>query len=254
MIKTNFVDSDELKKNLKLSIEKLQQKQNQIEKALTEDKVILKKGSYHLLTKLFNAETAYDRILYSHLTQLISKSELIGAGGGYISLVTFIEFANEFLKNFSMVEPYQSEGEEEIRKYNNICTQNIIDETIETFLTDKKMIISLKEAIELAGLEGNIRIENSSNKTFTVELKYGYSFSVKPFKFMIPSFGVWDSYNAKILCIDGFVEKVSEIDKILINSSKTKIPLVIVAQGFSEEVVGTIVTNNNSKKFNILLI
>jgi hypothetical protein len=65
---------------------------------------------------------------------------------------------------------------------------------------------------------------------------------------------VWDSYDAKILCVDGIVDKVSEIEKLLQQSVETKIPLVIIAQGFSEEVIATVKTNNIRGVFNIMLV
>jgi hypothetical protein len=52
--------------------------------------------------------------------------------------------------------------------------------------------------------------------------------------------------------VDGLVDKVSELDKILAKSFETKIPLMIIAQGFSEEVIATLHSNNFRNNFDIM--
>ena len=57
----------------------------------------------------------------------------------------------------------------------------------------------------------------------------------------------------KVLLVDGLIEKVSELDKLLNKSFETKNTLMIVAQGFSEEVVATVWNNNNRGIFDVML-
>ena len=68
----------------------------------------------------------------------------------------------------------------------------------------------------------------------------------------MPSFGTWTRSNLKILLVDGLVDKVSELDKILSKSFETKIPLLIIAQGFSEEIIATLHSNNTRGNFDIM--
>lgn len=255
MNKTNFVEDSELKKNFKKSIEKINKNLNSINVALTEDGINLTKGSYHLLTRILEPSTSFDRILYSHLLRMTYNCELMAAGAGYLSLLSFVKYSEEFLRGNSIIDEVDSNHQGNNGAYISYhATYDFIEQTVQNIITDKKLGTCICEAIKLAGMEGNIHVENSDQNIYSVELKYGYHFNVKPFKFMIPNFGTWESYDCKMLCVDGFVEKVSELDKILTKSYQTKIPLIIVAQGFSEEVVSTIVTNNNAKRFNVLLV
>lgn len=258
MNKTNFVENLELRKNFKQSIEKINRNLNSIERALTEDGINLTKGSYHLLTRILEPTTSFDRVLYSHLLRMVYNCELMGAGAGFISLLTFLKYSEKFLKednDYCIVDSYHQRETGGTNKYkSHHVTYEFIKKVITKTVENEKLSSCICEAIKLAGMEGNIHVENSDHTVYSVELKYGYHFNVKPFKFMIPAFGTWESYDCKMLCVDGFVEKVSELDKILTKSFQTKIPLIIVAQGFSEEVVSTVVTNNNAKRFNVLLV
>lgn len=254
MNKTNFVEDSELKKNFKKSIEKINKNLSSINVALTEDGINLTKGSYHLLTRILEPSTSFERILYSHLLRMTYNCELMAAGAGYLSLLSFVKYSEEFLRGNNIDEVDSNHQGNNGAYISYHATYDFIEQTVQDIIADKKLGTCICEAIKLAGMEGNIHVENSDQNVYSVELKYGYHFNVKPFKFMIPNFGTWESYDCKMLCVDGFVEKVSELDKILTKSYQTKIPLIIVAQGFSEEVVSTIVTNNNAKRFNVLLV
>jgi chaperonin GroEL (HSP60 family) len=116
------------------------------------------------------------------------------------------------------------------------------------------MAVAVKEAIKLAGIEGNILLEEHDQANIIVELQFGYNFKVYPFKGFIPQFGTWATSNAKVLLVDGMVEKVSELDRVLTKSFETKMPLVLIAQGFSEEVIATLHANNSRGSFNIMPI
>jgi hypothetical protein len=152
------------------------------------------------------------------------------------------------------MEHYQKKGEE---LYNNISskcqllTEKILDEFILASVQDNKLKVAISECLKLSGLEGIIQIENSHNENYSVEVKNGYRFPVKIFKPFLGPLGTWNQVEVKFFLVDGILEKVSEIDKILNKSYQTKIPLVIVAQGFSEEILSTIKINNDTKKFNI---
>jgi hypothetical protein len=150
--------------------------------------------------------------------------------------------------------------------FNELCFHNrkpFTKENISLLLNqwckDKKNFVeALTIAIDMAGMEGNISIEENdtiSQNSFLVEKKFGYNFnSVETPPGIISPTKFWEHSNVKIMCIDGFIDRVSEIDKILQKSFETKIPLVIFAMGFHEEVMSTILLNTAQKKFNIVPI
>ena len=53
----------------------------------------------------------------------------------------------------------------------------------------------------------------------------------------------WSRSDPKIFIVDGIIETISEIHQILDASSKKKIPCVIVARGFNEDVQNTLAVN-----------
>lgn len=98
------------------------------------------------------------------------------------------------------------------------------------------------EALELAGLHGKIVISHqSSNSSIDlVELENGSFFSgvnasisLKSSKFL----------NPRVICIDGFLESVSEIHRILEDAASSKEIVFIFVRGISDEVNHTLKVN-----------
>ena len=77
-----------------------------------------------------------------------------------------------------------------------------------------------------------------SGKTF-VEITEGYIFEVKP----LLSQRVEDLKNARICCIDGYIENVSEIHRLLTDLSDKKESCVILCRGMSNDVLHTLKVN-----------
>jgi chaperonin GroEL (HSP60 family) len=115
---------------------------------------------------------------------------------------------------------------------------------------DDKMLSSIIfEAINLAGIDGKISIEKSSNNLASIELIEDYQFDCSyqgssSIKILSP----------KIICIDGYVSTVSEINLLLESLVSTGHQLVIIAKGFDDDVINTIKINNARKIFSVFLV
>lgn len=261
---TNFISKQIMQDEFLLSSKRLINKLDQIKTAITENGVSLQKDSYHLLTRLLTPEQRYDKLLFSHIFKTIYQAEKLSASAGFVSLISSIKFIEEFLKSelssvnsTELINLYEENSKnllDEIQSKSKRISMDKLSKIISTITDKGPLHASIMEAIELAGMEGNIHVENSQQACYGVELRHGYAFRVSPYNFFLSSLGSWESYNAKFLCIDGIIEKVSELDKIFMKSSETKIPLVLIAQGYSEEVIATIKTNNDRGVFNILPI
>lgn len=198
------------------------------------------------------------------LFQAAYQSEMLSAGSAYLAM----RFANEFISELLKVPDLPRRNEVEMmsvfdkaaESWNKaVCahsknvTEEELKEEIREISEDKELCEALLQAITVCGLEGKIHVEDSSSNTYVVEQKSGYFFSaVKPFKFFIPASGLWEVTNPKVMLVDGVIEQVSELDKILNGALETKIPVLLIAHGFSEEVVSTIKVNVDSGKFNIM--
>jgi len=117
--------------------------------------------------------------------------------------------------------------------------EDITKWVIQPMKSRDRMCGSLFEsAISLAGFGGKIFVEKSSAQVNSIELVSGFSFPVT---------NGWDTNtkfkNARVICIDGYVESVSEIHHLLEDSSSSKESLLLVARGFSNDVIHTLRVN-----------
>ena len=96
----------------------------------------------------------------------------------------------------------------------------------------------LERSFLLAGFDGKIFIEKTPSATFSVELVNGFTFNIEP---------GWSSsiklLNPRIICIDGYVESVSEIHHLLQSFSETKETALLVTRGLSDDVLHTLKVN-----------
>ena len=141
------------------------------------------------------------------------------------------------------MEDNQIEGKKYLLEILKVCkpasaleVENLIDS-----ITQDKIISSIvKEATNLAGIEGNIVVEEHELPNTIIDLQFGYNFKINPFKGFMPSFGTWTRSNLKILLVDGLVDKVSELDKILSKSFETKDPQKRLLQLYIQIIPGEI--------------
>lgn len=267
MTYTFYKNRDEFIKEVSLSTEKLIFNLEKIKNALSEQGFIYQKDSYHLLSKLLNFNSRFERIFYGLLHESCFKAELFSSSSGYISarfgtyfLTNFLKYHQDLLEvanEVHLVEDFNKTIEkfqQVIQRTTKQASQETIKHLIGNICEQNKLLASvLEEALLIAGLESKIRLEPGTQPNYVVELKSGYSFRVYPYKFFLTQTSeMWYADNPKVLIIDGIVEKVSELDKILNKSMETKQPLVLISRGFSEEVIATLKANNDYGNFNIL--
>jgi hypothetical protein len=112
----------------------------------------------------------------------------------------------------------------------------------------------VSEAYNLAGPAGKIIFEHGNIPNPIIELSKTYQFSVQPeINILMANEGTWKKSNVKVFCVEGFIEKVSEIDCILSEAARRNSSVLIVCLGCAHEVVSTIVTNNARKVFDVAI-
>lgn len=263
MTHNTFIEKNSTQKNLVSCLEKLENNLDKITLAISsQNQTYLQKDSYQLIAKLLTPENSWERMLYQELIQTCFQLELKCHNTSNLFLRSFISHAYEHIKKENVthnqvVEHNQEEGEKYLQTILRSCypaNPEQVDNIIDQVTDDTYMATAVKEATKLAGIEGNIVLDEHDQPNTLVELQFGYNFKVYPFKGFIPQFGTWLRNNVKMLFVDGMIEKVSELDKILAKSFETKVPLVFIAQGFSEEVIATIHANNSRGGFDIMPI
>ena len=106
----------------------------------------------------------------------------------------------------------------------------------------------LMTAFDLVSFGGKISIKKSRNLNYFIEMHEGYTFKVNS---TIKTSKNVEIYNPFVLCIDGYLESVSEINNILEWCAEVKRPLLLMCRGLDNDVLHTIKTNNDRGSFSI---
>lgn len=116
-----------------------------------------------------------------------------------------------------------------------------LDQLLSTFAKTQEKSLIL-DALTVAGLHGKIILSpNLTNgDQDLVELSTGSFFTEVQSVFSLKSTKFFDP---KILCIDGFIESVSEIHRVLEDAAQSKETIIMFLRGLSDEVTHTLKTN-----------
>ena len=200
------------------------------------------------------------------LAKSILQSENLSGSSAIVGLRFFCHLSKEMLLN----KPLLSNArlfQEELTVALDTCKRNIegaivpansesIVSLVKTCLADDKVLAeALLKSVFMAGVEGKIYLEDSkSSSAYVIEKHTGYEFDTRPLKIFLgnKTSSGFDLSEPRILLVDGIVETVAEIDQILRKMFETKESMVIVARGFSEEVVATLKANFDRGLLNII--
>jgi len=112
----------------------------------------------------------------------------------------------------------------------------------------------LNEILSLAGTSGKISFREENTGKIILESSGAYKFNLDPEpNLMIENNFKWSRERVATLAVEGFIEKVSEIDCILNKIVEKKVPLLIVCLGYSQEVISTIALNNRRGTFDVMI-
>jgi len=252
---TTYIDREKFQKDISGALSTLSDKYNKISSLLTEDLISIDANTLHLIGKLLKPTTPLERGFYKLLGRSLLQAESLAGGSAILGL----HFSVGLLRSLLITGELRNQPDTALlREYDDILLVlgNIIQETyqvptiedlwkqISDTCGDALVAKVVFEAIKVAGLEGKIYIENGRQSNYVIERKTGYNFKTKPFKFfMDASSNSWERQNVRVLLVDGVLEQVSEIDQLLNGALATKQPGMIVARGFSEEIVATLKAN-----------
>lgn len=260
MTSSIFLDSFKFNELLKETNKRIEFLLTNVKQPLTQTGKAIPEKSLHLLLELMQPRNQHEKMLYEVIFNAVLKAEGYSAGAGYLCLVLFNQMLTEFLtksndsKNLSSIFQFY----ETVISTNPIVSFLKTEKEIEELclqLTDgnKEITKLITQAVELAGLQGSIHVETSEGMNHLVELGSGYNFDIEQLG-LFSLTKTWHEKNVKVMIVEGVLESVSEIETILMKSIETKIPLLIVCQGYSEEVIGTLKVNYDRKVFNIFPI
>ena len=263
--KTTWANKNIINKSFLETAENLENIYKKVEKSLSQQLYSLNKDTYHFIINLLQPKNRLERAYCSHIFNIAYQTEVISQGAGPGSFV----FANAFSKSLlagedikgnstAIVEGYQKEYDKIHNVVRGIAKPASPEHIKKSILAavgyDQILADVVWEAATLAGLEGKVYIENGKQDSYVLEQKLGHTFKVNPYRFFLKSNDKWETNNCKVILIDGVIEETSEIEHILIKSCETKIPLMILAQGFSEEIVATLKANQERDNFDCIAV
>lgn len=154
------------------------------------------------------------------LSGIVKAEEIIPGGGkSLIQLLNGNDFSPK--SHFAVSQPNKSTLFKEIEKLGY----------------PKKIVDLCLTALELAGSDGKVLVEQTFSNEISMELRNGSAFTLQSLM------GDCDIKNAKIAIIDGYIESVSEIHHFLSQASDTKEEIFLFIRGCSEEVISTLSVN-----------
>ena len=186
------------------------------------------------------------------IVEQIIKSEKISAFSSKVLLKYFI-----FLLESNLDEEKADAKTQEILNDINESLKRPTKKELKRYLKknfSKETLEIVMQALSFAGPNGKIKFEHSSLPITAIEAKCQRRFNVLPDVNIMSHFsGKWSRSNAFVICVEGFIEKVSEIDRILNYAVESGAPCLICSLGFSPEVVSTVLTNNQRGVIDVML-
>jgi hypothetical protein len=180
------------------------------------------------------------------LLNTIINSERHAAGSGIIAAITFLELRKKITydDDLSMLTTLTHATNLKIAK-------QILKRS---FGVDKKMYHMILKTCELAGHNGRVHINNIPKDMSYIEVTSGHRFNChvhKEFEHTSKLFS-WNRSSVKPFIIDGIIESISEVHHLLESMSKPKLPGVIFARGYAEEVIATLALNYKRETLDVI--
>lgn len=170
-----------------------------------------------------------EKSFYERLLSYAASAEKIFPGGGII-----------FLKKISSFQ------EDEI---DNARNKDELIKKLEILNFEKIVFEMLVQSLELASINTTFLVKKSANNFALLELSEGNKFKVVR---LVETQNNIKLDNTKIVCIDGFVENVSEIHHLLVKLSETQDKCIFLCRGMSDDVRHTIKVNLDRKTLNMI--
>lgn len=262
---TTYADPEDFRSEINRIVFELFRQYEQVSTALTNDLYPIRKDTLHFIGKTLKANTPAERVVHRLIGRSVVQTETLSGGSAPVAFLYMITLIRNLLRSgawssneiniHNAYDKLLAVAKEDIQTSYTLPTEEDLQALCESICEDKTLSTVVMETLKLAGIEGRIYIEDSKQPTWSIERKTGYSFKVSPFKFFLsPTTSLWDRQNVKMLLVDGVIDKVSEIDQLLREGFEKKQPGVILARGFSEEVIATLKANFDRGLLDIIAV
>lgn len=209
-----------------------------------------------LSRQLTGVELCVRNILLESILKLEKKSGF----ASFIATLFCIKLAKDEIQKSNFTNHcHLGDITEDLHKFSRLSRRASFDDamvSISQYIKDPLSSHITLNACNMVGHSGHIYIDKEySNKT-CIELMSGYTFPYGPSQEFVHNtrMDMWKEANARVVIIDGIIESVGEIHKLLEAFFEKKHAGVIVCRGMKEEVLGTLIANKNRDTLNIVPI
>jgi hypothetical protein len=199
--------------------------------------------------KMLRPRAQPERALYDIIMNHAIRAENIAPGGMELCLKVLVKSElNPIDKiEFSNLVSFLSDKSKHM-------TSQEVDLYLSLFFDDKKDYHLISELLKYSGLGSKIRIETTNSQITSVEMIEGYHFNVTTKLHVKKS---WQFKDVRCVCIDGIIEEVTEIHRLLSKYSKSDSniqapPIALFCRGYSNDVLNTISHNFNRNTLNLI--
>jgi len=162
--------------------------------------------------------------VYEMILSYAMKAERISPGGG--------------LAFFKMLAGDTSGSQQTLVK-----TRQDLLSVLRALGLSKRAYFLLETALSSSTTATKLSIKKSAGSQTYIDVTEGYSFQLKSLLKNPPL----DIVDARVACIDGFIESVSEIHQLLTSLSEKKVPCFLFVRGMSDDVLHTIKVNSDRR-------
>lgn len=181
-------------------------------------------GKYFQQLQYFKPKNVCEKRVFQLLLTHANKAESVAAGA-YEGFLNYLFYRDHFISDLKNVA----------------LTSLNINNLLSTFVDEqsKHMLI---DCFDLIGLNGKIVLSQHpvNGDRNIIELNSSCYFPE-----IIPAFQIKSTkfLNPKLICIDGFIENVSEIHRVLENANSSKETIILFVRGLSNDVLNTLKIN-----------
>lgn len=206
-------------------------------------------GKCHVQTRLqalfgLRFRDPVEQQLYEVVLKNAIEAEKVAPHGFDGCIQRFLDRFNGMPSRSSKCEP---EGIQAVGS--SACRRSDIDQWIISGLSTvtTKLAEMVNEAIVLGGFGGSVIVEPTHALDPSLELVNGYMFELEP------AFEVAGKFDdPRCLCVDGYVENVSEVHHLLTSASESLECVIVFLRGLSDDVKHTLKVNYDRRTLNVI--
>ena len=222
-------------------------------------------GKFYKLTAadtrqiLFASTRARGGVTVCVRNMLLENVVRLDKKSGFASFISTLASIKMIKKNLSIFSENNTKLniDEQLNRISQASRHASLDlamNTIREYCKDPLASSMLLQACTLTGHSGQIYVDSTPATENSIELTNGYTFEfgIEPNFCASSKTQEWKEYGAKPIIIDGIIETVGEINRVLEYCHNEKSACIIFARGFSEEVLGTLAVNKARETLNVV--